>query len=284
MALKNPIGSNIEFTREYTVSVDGSGTYGEIVIPSGSTDCAYGGIQIDLTAIRTSGSLIEDPQSYFLYGGKLPYNVHVVDSLPRPSGASGFSPQINTPLVPSGQSSIPTMSGHIFTIDTIGGDTAGYTVQPSVDFTFGITRFRFYDFEGERIESIDFISNPLIRDVSGIPISDLTMPVGSGSVAISFYAGLFQDQNSLGRIQPVIWDVVDGFDTSVVGVKVSLNTTFGPLISIIPLTSGEGSYTIKVSRDKAVAPEQTTPYLLRGDIISEGVTDDLDQTIPLTIV
>ena len=280
VGLKNPITTNGEFIRNYTVSVDGSNVYPDITVPSGGIDFIYGAIQIEFRAIREAGSGIDDSQDYFLYGGRLPYNVYAVGNLPEP--VSGIFPSLQTSLVASGETSVPTMSGYIFKIDTISGDTEAYRIELLDNPDFGITRFEFYDFEGERREAIDFILNAEVRNVSGIAITDIEIVEGS-SIDLSYYAGLAGDENRIGqsKITPIEWDVDNGVE-SVVGSGVSFNTVFGPNVRLTGLVAG--SYTLTVSREQEASPEQSSPYLLRDHIISEGVSQTLSETIPLEVL
>ena len=280
--LKNPIGNTttLEFIRNYTVTVSGSNVYPNITLPSGSIDYLYGGIQIEFRAIREAGTDIEDPQDYFLYGGKLPYNVYPVGTLPEP--ASGISPALQKPLLTGIETSIPTMSGYVFTIDTISNDTEVYRIEPSGSADFGITRFEFYDFEGERREAIDFILNPAVRNVSGIEVASIEVVEGSG-IDLSYYVGLVGDEERIGqgKITPIEWDVDNGIE-SVVGSGVSLSDLFGPTTRLTGLVAG--NYTLTVIREQEFSPEQSSPYLLRDHIISEGVSATLSESIPLEVL
>lgn len=283
MVLKNPTGTNLEFIRNYTKSVDGSGIYPQITFPDSFIDIAYGAIQIEFRAIREAGSGIIEDQDYYLYGGKFPYNVYAVNSLPVSSNA--LFPVINKQLVSSGATTIPAMSGYKFTIQTIGGETDAYRISVVDENDFGITRFEFYDFEGENREAIDFILNPEIRNISGIIVSDLELTVGSGSIDLSYYAGLTGDENLEGgqsKIFPIIWDVVDGASQSVVGSGVTLRNINGPTTTIVPIAPG--NFTLIVSREQESSPEQTSPYLLRDHIIAEAVNVTLSGSIPLVVL
>ena len=206
--------------------VDGSNIYPDIT-SAGITDVGYAGYQAPLKLERIdSGIPAATSQSFLLLGGKIPYNVTLLGSLP-----DSFTPNVMVPLITSGIFTSPT-GVPVELSNTVAGDFARWNISPSGDpgDSFGITRYLFYDFEGERIEVRDFILNPKIRD-AGVASSPISLDAGT-SKSLTFYAGFSESLDSSFRensFNLINWDILDSTPDGIL----SLENTQGPVATII---------------------------------------------------
>ena len=196
-------------------------TYPTINVPNFIDIVAHPQIPMLLEQLSGPDDIFVDGNSadFILWGGRLDYNVRYDITQKYPLNSLPFT----------------------FTVDT--SDTAKITIEPDL---FGTTALIFYDADNRREITDLFVVNPLVRDLDGNEITELTLAVGE-SRTITYYAGL-------PRVLPFL-DIA-WHDTNLSSEKISfVGSVFGTI------TLNDASV---VTTDFGVGPVVTITGILEG--------------------